>query len=54
MFLLVSQVLSIFSYYYGLRAIPDAMVMDSLIGVPTYLLHEFVSVSTCSGLIQMH
>lgn len=37
------RVLSIFSYYYGLRAIPDAMVMDSLIGVPTYLLHEFVS-----------
>ncbi len=35
----VLQVLSMFDYYYGLESIPDDMVVNELLGVPTYLLH---------------
>ncbi|KAL4855614.1 hypothetical protein ACK3TF_003939 [Chlorella vulgaris] len=34
------RVLSMFDYYYGLESIPDDMVVNELLGVPTYLLHE--------------
>lgn len=33
------QVLNMFDYFYGLESIPDDMVVNELLGVPTYLLH---------------
>jgi hypothetical protein len=38
------QVVSLLSYYFGLTAIPDALVVDQLLGVPTYKLQEFAYV----------
>jgi hypothetical protein len=37
-----SQVLSILSYAYGLIDIPDSQVVDQLLGVPTWRLHDAV------------
>ncbi|KAI3430897.1 hypothetical protein D9Q98_009306 [Chlorella vulgaris] len=34
------RVLNMFDYFYGLESIPDDMVVNELLGVPTYLLHE--------------
>jgi len=39
------QVGRAFAYYYGVTAIPDAQVVNELLGVPTYLLHQLVEVS---------
>lgn len=41
---LLPQVLNALAYYLGLTYIPDARVVDQLLGVPTYQLHEAVEV----------
>jgi len=42
----IVQVLNGFAYYFGLIAIPDDQVVYELMGVPTYILHRFVDVSS--------
>ena len=40
------QVTNAMEYYFGIRDIPDDQVVDQLLGIPTYKLHEFIDVRT--------
>lgn len=39
------QMTNALSYYFGVLDIPDSMVVNDLLGVPTYLLHDYVFAS---------